>query len=161
MNRELEQQLVSKYPKILKDYRGDMRKTCMAWGMECGDGWYKLLDECMEKLQYVCDVCSKDGREVQVTANQIKEKFGTLRFYASVSGATTIEDGILQDIIDMAESSSSNTCEETGEYGVACKRGGWYKTLCEKKAKELNYTACNEDTEQYWQSQRNESVNNE
>lgn len=153
MNKDLEMQLVKKYPKILKDYCGDMRKTCMAWGMECGDGWFNLLDKCMEKLQHFCDLCSKDGREVQITANQIKEKFGTLRFYASTSGATNIEDEILHDIIDKAEETSSSVCEETGEYGVPCKRGGWYKTLCRKKARELHFTACNEQTEQYWQEQ--------
>ena len=78
MNKELELKLVEKYPRILFDYGGDMQKTCMHWGMECGDGWYDLLNELLEKLDYI----SKHSG-VQVVADQIKEKFGTLRFYYS------------------------------------------------------------------------------
>ena len=152
MKSELELELVKKYPKILRDYKGDMMQTCMAWGMECDDGWYKLLDKCMEKLQYICDLCSKDGREVQVVANQIKEKYGTLRFYVSVYDANEIENDIVDDIVNDAERTSSRTCEVTGEYAEPCKRGGWYKTLCYKQARALGYVACDEETEKYWKT---------
>jgi hypothetical protein len=150
MKSELEQQLVKKYPKILKDYKGDMMQTCMAWGMECDDGWYKLLDKCMEKLQYFCDLCSKDGEEVQVVANQIKEKYGTLSFYASVYGGDNIQHDIIDDIIDAAERKSAYTCEVTGEHGEACKKGGWYRTLSYEQARKDGYVACKESVEVYW-----------
>lgn len=152
MKEELEIELVKKYPKILKDYKGDMMQTCMAWGMEHDGGWYKLLDECMEKLQYFCDLCSKDGREVQVIADQIKEKYGDLRFYVSVYDADKIEDSIIDDIISEAERKSRKTCEVTGKDGEPCKRGGWYKTLCREEARKHNYIACNEETEKYWKA---------
>jgi len=84
MNQELELQLVKKYPKILSEYGGDPKQTCLAFGFEFDNGWYKLIDECMSKLQYFCDLCSKDGSEVQVVANQAKEKFSVLSFYTSV-----------------------------------------------------------------------------
>lgn len=150
MKSELEQQLVKKYPKILKDYKGDMMQTCMAWGMECDDGWYKLLDKCMEKLQYFCDLCSKDGEEVQVVANQIKEKYGTLSFYTSVYGGDNIEHDIIEDIIDTAERKSAYTCEVTGEHGEACQKGGWYRTLSYEQARKDGYVACKESIEEYW-----------
>jgi hypothetical protein len=150
MKSELEQQLVKKYPKILKDYKGDMMQTCMAWGMECDDGWYKLLNKCMEKLQYFCDLCSKDGEEVQVVANQIKEKYGTLSFYTSVYGGDNIQHDIIDDIIDTAERKSAYTCEVTGEHGEACKKGGWYRTLSYEQARKDGYVACKESIEEYW-----------
>jgi len=150
MTRELELKLAEKYPKILKNLGGDPRHTCMCFGIEVEDGWYKLLDECMEKLQYFCDLCSKDGREVQVVADQIKEKFSDLRFYVSVYGADAIENSIIDDIISEAERKSRQTCEVTGERGEACKRGGWYRTLCYEQARKDGYVGCNESTEAYW-----------
>jgi hypothetical protein len=150
MDKELELKLVKKYSKILKDYKGDMMQTCMAWGMECDNGWYNLLDKCMEKLQYFCDICSKNGEEVQVVANQAKEKYSTLRFYVSVYGANSIENNIIDDIINQAEAESARTCEVSGKHGESCHRGGWYKTLCYEEARKLGYVACNESTESYW-----------
>lgn len=150
MKEELELQLVKKYPKILRDYKGDIMQTALYFGCQNEDGWYKLLDECMEKLQYFCDLCSKDGREVQVVATTIKEKFGTLRFYTIVYGADNIQNDIIDDIIDQAERKSAYTCEVTGEHGEPCKRGGWYRTLCYEQARKDGYVACNESTEAYW-----------
>lgn len=152
MKEELQLELVKKYPKILKNFRGDPMQTCMAWGIDVGDGWHGLLDQCMEKLQYFCDICSSHGNEVQVLADQIKEKYGGLRFYVSVYGANTIEDNIVDDIISEAERKAANTCEATGENGSLCKRGGWYRTLCYEQARKEGYEACNEQTEKHWKS---------
>lgn len=150
MNHDLELQLYKKYPKILQDCGKSPMESCMSFWMECDDGWYELLDKCMEKLQYFCDICSKDGREVQVVANQIKEKYSTLRFYVSVYGASSIENDIVDDIISEAERKSSYTCEITGKHGEPCKKGGWYKTLCYEEARKLGYVACDSGTEDYW-----------
>lgn len=159
MKTELEMELVKKYPKILKNYKGDPLQTCMCFGMECGDGWYKLLDDCMNKIQYFCDVCSKEGEEVQVVADQIKEKFGTLRFYISSYCSNDIQNDIIDDIVAEAERQSEHICEETGEMGSVCKRGGWLKCLCRKKARELGYVACDEETEKYWKSKDDKESN--
>ena len=151
MKEELELELVRKYPKILRDYKGDPMKTCMAWGVDTdGDGWYKLLDKCMEKLQYFCDLCSKDKEEVQVVANQIKSKYATLCFYTSVYGGDNTQHDIIDDIIDTAERKSAYTCEVTGEHGELCKKGGWYRTLSYEQARKDGYVACKESIEAYW-----------
>lgn len=153
MKEELQLNLVQKYPKILKDFRGDPKHTCMAWGFECDDGWYNLLDKCMKKMQHFCDLCFyRSGTQVQVVANQIKEKFGTLRFYISVYEADEVENSIIDDIISQAENESAHTCEITGERGELCHKGGWYKTLCRNQAKQLGYKACNKKIESYWNS---------
>ena len=150
MDKEIELELVKKYPKILRDYGGDPMQTCLSWGFEFDNGWKNLIDKCMEKLQYFCDLCSKDGREVQVIANQAKEKFGTLSFYTSTYGANSIESSIIDDIITEAEIRSAHTCEVTGKEGTVCKRGGWYRTLSYEQARKDGYVACNESTEAYW-----------
>ena len=150
MDKEIELELVKKYPKILRDYGGDPMQTCLSWGFEFDNGWKDLIDKCLQKLQYFCDLCSKDGREVQVVANQAKEKFGTLSFYTSVYDTNTIESAIIDDIITEAEIRSAHTCEVTGKEGTVCKRGGWYRTLSYEQARKDGYVACNESTEAYW-----------
>jgi hypothetical protein len=35
MDKELQMKLVEKYPTVMKEYGGDMRQTCMAWGICC------------------------------------------------------------------------------------------------------------------------------
>ena len=159
MEKELELKLVEKYPNILRDYGGDMTQTCMAWGICTDAGWYNLLDNCMNKLQYFCDLCSKDGRVVQVIANQLKEKYSTLRFYYTIEGANDVESRIIDNIVSAAEMASERTCEVTGKDGTSCARHGWYKTLCYEEARKLGYIACDEGTEEYWQTKdkKNES----
>ena len=69
----------------------------------------------------------------QVTIDQIKEKFGCLRFYYSGG------DEYISGMVTLAESMSGVTCEECGSIGER-RSGGWIRTLCdtheaEKQAK--------------------------
>jgi hypothetical protein len=139
MKKELESQLVNKYPKILKDYEGDPMQTCMAWGLATGDGWYDILDEAMAKIQYFCDMCSKDGREVQLIASQIKTKFGSLRFYVDIIGANEIENKILNDFVDKAERKSYSSCEVCGNYAKPSREGSWVQTICDEHKKDKKF----------------------
>jgi hypothetical protein len=150
MNKELELKLVEKYPNILFDYGGDMKKTCMHWGMECGDGWYDLLNDLLEKLDYI----SKHSG-VQVVADQIKEKFGTLRFYYSTIIKTDfnvepVVDKIISDVVAAAERQSAYICEKSGKRGVACSKMGWLRTLCKEEADKDGYIPINPRDAKYW-----------
>jgi hypothetical protein len=150
MNKELELKLVEKYPKILFDYGGDMKKTCMHWGMECCDGWYDLLDELLAKLDYI----SKHSG-VQVVADQIKEKFGTLRFYYSTIIKTDfnvepVVDKIISDVVNAAERQSAYVCEKSGKRGVTCSSVGWLRTLCKEEADKDGYIPINPRDAKYW-----------
>lgn len=78
MKKELEDKLFEKYPVIFKDRTLPMTETCMCWGLSCGDGWYNLLDNLCKDLTYI----SKQY-DVTITAEQVKEKYATLRFYYS------------------------------------------------------------------------------
>lgn len=60
-------------------------------------------------------------------AEQVKEKFGSLRFYAKTHSS---EQRVM---IDMATAMSERVCEECG--GVGMKYSiGWMRTLCEEHA---------------------------
>lgn len=156
MKKELELKLVEKYPTILMDYGGDKRHTCMHWGMECGDGWYNLLDELLEKLDYI-----SKNTGTQVVADQIKEKFGTLRFYYSTIIKTDfnvepIIDKIISDIVQSAERKSAHICENTGKGGYLCGRGGWLRTLSKEEADKENYIPTDPTIAKYWDALNNE-----
>jgi hypothetical protein len=153
MKQELDSLLCEKYPKMMVNRNKDMMETCMCWGFECGDGWFNILDQLMGNIQHHIDWKEKqrgwaitfnstasleDMRPVpdaipQVTLDQVKEKFGTLRFYY------TGGDDYISGLVAMAESMSGTTCESCGNPGERTG-GGWIKTICEpcedKRAKE-------------------------
>ena len=125
MKQELDQLLCEQYPKMMVNRNKPMMETCMCWGFDCGDGWFNILYQLMGNIQHHIDWKNKNSEVVaQVTLDQVKEKFGTLRFYYS-GGDDTI-DGMVR----MAESMSVVTCQECGNPGTQTQ-GGWIKTVCE------------------------------
>jgi hypothetical protein len=83
--------------------------------------------------EQIDEALNGNGREVsdlveQLTADQIKEKFGTLRFY------TTGGDDYTDGVVRMAEAMSGVTCETCGKPGTTGGKG-WIKTACEEHAK--------------------------
>ena len=118
MNAEHTKYLLDNFPKLYRDYGGDMMRTCMAWGFECRDGWFELIKELSEKLE-------PHG----IVATQVKEKYGGLRFY--VGGIPTDVADEMYDYIDEAEDKSYEICEQCGQPGN-CNEGGWLTTLCDE-----------------------------
>jgi hypothetical protein len=98
-------------------------------------GNFDLFEETMKALpndeykeKRLAEIVAGDFRQVpetipQVTLDQVKEKFGTLRFY--YSGGDDIIDGMVR----MAESMSGVTCEGCGNVGER-RGGGWVHTYC-------------------------------
>ena len=130
MRDDLDRQLCEKYPLIFADRNKSMMETCMCWGFEHGDGWYQIIDSLCGNIQNHIDWQTKQGKTVpQVVATQVKEKFGTLRFY--YNGGDDVIDGMVR----MAEFWSAVACEECGAPGTQNSRG-WIKTLCETHRKE-------------------------
>ena len=111
-DEEMQNYFPQVYPKIFSGKYG---------GIAVGKGWFDLLNQACRLIQSHLD-WKKDVP--QVTAEQVKEKFGGLRFY--VQGG----DEYTQGIIAMAEQMSMMLCEECGAPG---ERGGngWISTLCE------------------------------
>ena len=78
------------------------------------------------KLREVREACP------QVIATQVKEKYGTLRFYYYGG------DDYCRGAEVLGDSLSAVTCEECGSPGKLLTQG-WHRTLCETHAKEQNY----------------------
>lgn len=87
------------------------------FGIECGVGWKTLY----EPLILLC-------KREKVEILQIKEKFGTLRFYVGAAPEH------VHVAIDDAESRSAETCELCGAPGKLCG-DYWMMTRCAKCAK--------------------------
>lgn len=118
MNRQLADKLEKDFPYTFKRV-----------GFECGDGWEPILRRAAEKLEPLIlkHIEETGDKENAPCASQIKEKYGTLRFYLSTG---TDE---MYAITEAAEKASEKTCEKCGQPGKI-------------KGKYWVYTACNEHT---------------
>ena len=157
MRKELDEALCAKYPLIFKDRNADMRTTAMCWGLECGDGWYNIID-------VLCGLLTSDYRQAQsryehlmetgvgsilygtktVTQeaiNEAKAKLDEETLKVPVAAQVKEKFGGLRfyvngttdkhhNYISFAESMSYRTCEECGAAGKTYT-DGWHTTLCD------------------------------
>jgi hypothetical protein len=158
MTPELDQHLIEKYPLIFSqpcDISIDdgwfdiidmlcsniqnhidnivmQRGYALNWNKDVNDPEYDWSD----KASFI----KREEREVpelveQVVAKQIKEKFGTLRFYYSGG------DEYIRGLVSMADSMSSVICEACGIPGKSrsTEKQRWVLVLCDKHAVERGY----------------------
>jgi len=129
MKRENDEYLCKVYPKMMVNRDKPMTETAMCWGFAVGNGWFQLLNQLMGNIQNHIDWQNRNGEVVsQVTVDQVKEKFGTLRFYY------TGGDDYIRGMVTMAESMSGILCEECGKPATinwpTLTQGGWVRTRC-------------------------------
>jgi len=100
---------------------------------ECKAGWMPLLNELDERLR---------AQWPDYTIDQVKEKFGTLRFYAQLGIPIPDEDDdqyaqwvvnydAFHAIIAEYEGKSAEVCEACGKLGKLGDRNFWWVTSCE------------------------------
>lgn len=94
------------------------------WDGIVGEGWLPILDRLAADLKEM----GWDG-----SLSQVKEKFGTLRFYANFSAKDEVWKKF-HERIGKAEEESAVTCEDCGEPGTQTKTR-WIRTLCDKCVK--------------------------
>ena len=117
-------------------------------------GNFDLFEEDMKALpndeykeKRLAEIVAGDFRQVpesipQVTLDQVKEKFGTLRFYY------TGGDDYISGMVSLAESLTGVTCESCGNVGER-RGGGWVHTYCTpcEEARELARKKADEEWE--------------
>ena len=118
-------ELCAKHKKILMPV--DAPIPYSMFGIECGEGWYSLLDELLTKIEDEL----KQNPSPNFYVTQIKEKFGGLRFYVSCASDK------IHDWIHEAERDSTRICECCGKPAKTTD-AGWYVTLCPKHLREYN-----------------------
>lgn len=119
MDARYDNLLCGRYPMIFRDRHASMQCTAMCWGFACGNGWFPLIDTlCAEIQRHV------DAAHVQpVVAVQVKEKFGSLRFYANGG------DEYTRGLIWLADALSGYICEQCGAPALS-SGDGWIVTHC-------------------------------
>ena len=125
MNKNLDEQLVKDFPNLYADRHADMSVTCMVWGFP-GDGWHDLIRKASAIIESEILKMPEEERP-KYKASQVKEKFGTLRFYM------TQETPEMTAAIDEAEYASAHTCETCGKPGKLMG-GSWIKCVCSEHA---------------------------
>ena len=150
MKKEHQEYLCKTYPKLYNTRANPHNQKCRDFGFDVGDGWFTILNGLSQCIQEHTDqnikarwrarkrIRALQGQELpelstvvviparvpQVHVDQIKEKFGTLRFY--IHGG----NDAVYDYIHLAETMSGITCEDCGSPGERSSPRGWIRTLC-------------------------------
>lgn len=121
MKEELQQKLYRDFPKLYgcPDKQG--------FYFECDDGWYELIYDLSKKITEIIEKTPVD-ENFPIRAAQVKEKYGTLRFYMET------ETDEISDLIYEYEQLSAKTCEVCGKPG-RIRGGRWVQSLCDEHAK--------------------------
>lgn len=121
-------------------------------GDKAGLLWYHTHDRVTEYTHKLVekDIETAEFRNVlpivhQVVVQQIKEKFGTLRFYY------TGGDDYVQGLVNMAEAMSACTCETCGNLGEQ-RVDRWIRVLCD-----THYAEIEENRKQKFIKEENDS----
>jgi hypothetical protein len=123
-----------------------LRRIPDGWGrwISCSSGWYPLLIELDEKLAEIAP---------EYEVHQVKEKFGTLRYYIGMPELAEHQERELElererrrglfnqmyEIINAYEHKSATICESCGSTAELRSRGYWYQTLCSTCADRNGY----------------------
>jgi hypothetical protein len=114
-------------------------------GIECGPGWFGLVDEMCFQIDKIC----RDNPGFKVCIDLIKEKFGSMRVQGvsmysvgceGSDGSQLIEaheglSDMIWKVIETADKKSSTVCDICGEPGEVLSSGGWLRARCDRHAK--------------------------
>ena len=139
MKKELEERLAEEFPFMRKRISlneqmaaGAVTDLYSAYGCENRNGWYELLRGlCRE----ITEIYEKYGCPVELIPDQVKEKYGTLRFYYSLPSADDeIHKNIAKEIREAVvkyERLSGEVCEECGKSGKLHHELPYICVLCD------------------------------
>lgn len=149
---------MERFQILFQDRNKSMKVTCMCWGIECPIGWYYILEQLCTILEFH-NLEFKEKYGIAIVADQVKEKYGTLRFYFSIrnvdkdgltipfdkeqeEAAARVENEhrIAVDYLDMlaskyiqeAEAHTEKTCADCGGHDDIIVTKGWITYICKK-----------------------------
>lgn len=107
------------YPRVFSN-------GALPWGFEHGDGWCELIEALCAHINTVLH----DEPDTSMAVRQVKEKFGTLRFYYRLYGASDAMAKLIGAAVDRAEEASGQICERCARSAKVQTNAGWWSTLC-------------------------------
>ena len=100
----------------------ELKEPYELFGVECDVGWYHIINPLFDYIENY----NKENPNNKIVVQQVKEKFGELRFYVSHMNKT------LSDMIDKAEEESWETCESCGSKDNVIHTDHWIWTVCKE-----------------------------
>jgi len=152
---ELELKLAEEFPFMRQNADeqrkddGSISQLHDAFGLDVSDGWYEVIRGLCRDITTAYE---KAGLPVDIVIDEVKEKFGTLRFYYHlgehnpvINAVDSIDDGSsigampgvsdlqkeIEEIVDKWEEESGNVCEKCGSAGELRDDLSWVLTLCD------------------------------
>lgn len=124
MDIVLEHALRRDYPALYSE--------CRESHFWCEDGWYPLLRALSQAVE---TFCQENGIGIHVT--QVKQKFGTLRYYYGYDAKLTAaqKQGLFQIVEDYCDRSRW-ICEDCGSPGTLLVSGAYWHVACPEHAKD-------------------------
>ncbi|OBI39699.1 hypothetical protein [Mycobacterium colombiense] len=111
-----------------------LRRVPDGWGrwLSVDAGWYPLVIATDRRLAEI---------DPGYVVHQIKEKFGTLRYYCAAGSDDPRREVLdaLDAVTEEAERFSALTCERCGDPGILRRTRYWAKTLCTPCGDGLGY----------------------
>ena len=167
------EEFMSRFPILFQHCNKSMRETCMCWGISAPTGWYYILEQLCTVLEFY-NMEFKDKYGVAIVADQVKEKFGTLRFYYTVLTvdkdgmvvsrlandesdatnenrrriATSYLEMIADQYIGEAEDLTGNTCAKCGvplDEKNKVETQGWITYICKECDRKIRYDEVDEN----------------
>ena len=124
---------------------------------EFKDGWIDLIYELGKDITELCELTNCELPMIQ----QIKEKFGTLRFYYNTlnSQYPVIVEKSIRALVSQAVNKSSNTCEVCGKYGEIRVENRVYTTVCEEhQGNSISKDEYEEMVKKYYEKRRKNAI---
>jgi hypothetical protein len=85
MKQELEEQLYNKYPKLFIETKLPPTQSCMYFGIECGSGWFDIVDRMCSLIQHHINETRRSAVYVKRYNRALKQAIGgndrNLRFF--------------------------------------------------------------------------------
>jgi len=128
MDKKLQDKLMDSFPLLYAGKNEPSRYCLTHFGFECFSGWYDILYDLSASLELLIQDWIRahpSGEKAHPRAHQVKEKFGSLRFYMSFSTEEMFS------AISEAEEKSIITCEACGKPG-SMRKTGWVYTFCDE-----------------------------
>ena len=121
--RSIEEEVEKNPETTWQEELNNKRKSEGYYGCIAPDGWKEIVLKADEMLSYI---------DPDYKIAQIKEKFGTLRYYFdSKYRYNTTQGEIMNAITVWAERRSETTCESCGKWGELRDERYWIVTLCD------------------------------
>ena len=102
MRKELQDKLYTKYPKLFGQKDLPMSQTAMCWGVECGDGWYNIVDQLCRGIQHHVDQQRKNRAREQRYNRALRYALrGKVEFLENYYKRALYKEESLKKIVEM------------------------------------------------------------